>query len=79
MQEWDSSYKGVEVLSKALAEANSEEPLGQGRCTGFSGAVKAVKIKKSCSEGDCGHEHEQDEKIASKIEHKQMDFGKLER
>lgn len=85
MQEWDASYDGIDVLKKALNEANSEEPLAQGRCTGFSGSINVIKVKKSCGDGECEHEHKhehehaEDKKGASKVERKAMDFVKLER
>jgi hypothetical protein len=77
LQEWDASYDGVDLLKKALTEANSEEPVGQGRCTGFSGNIKAIKVKTSCGEAEC--EHKEDKKLASKIERRGIDFVKLER
>lgn len=77
LQEWDVEYEGVDVLKRTLAESSSEEPLGQGRCTGFGGGIKAVKVKKSdCHGEDCEHKHTA--KALHKLERKAMDFDTLE-
>ena len=70
-------YAGVDVLKRTLAESNSEEPLGQGRCTGFGGGIKAIKVKKSECDGD-NCEHKYAAKVAHKLERKAMDFDTLE-
>lgn len=70
-------YEGVDVLKRTLAESSSEEPLGQGRCTGFGGGIKAVKVKKSdCHGEECEHKHTA--KALHKLERKAMDFDTLE-
>ncbi|BDA46172.1 hypothetical protein COCOBI_08-2640 [Coccomyxa sp. Obi] len=74
-QEWDDDFEGAEVLKSMLAE--SKEPLGQGRCTGFGGGIKAVKVKRSrCDGEDCDQKHA--DKAASKLERKANDFDSLE-
>ncbi len=76
-QEWDADYEGLDVLKRTLAESNSKEPLGQGRCTGFGGGIKAFKVKKSDCEGEqC--EQKLAAKAAHKLERKAMDFDTLE-
>ena len=76
-QEWDADYEGLDVLKRTLAESNSKEPLGQGRCTGFGGGIKAFKVKKSDCEGEqC--EQKLAAKAVHKLERKAMDFDTLE-
>lgn len=76
MQEWDENFEGADVLKSVLAESSSKEPLGQGRCTGFGGGIKAIKIKKSgCQGEDCEQKHA--DKAAHKLERKANDFDSL--
>ena len=78
MQEWDADFEGVDVLKSVLAESNSKEPLGQGRCSGFGGGIKAVKVKKSggCDGEHC--EHKYADKAVHKLERKATDFDTLQ-
>ena len=70
LQAWEDNFDGSDVLSKAMVDAKgSEEPLAQGRCNGFGGGVKAVKIS--------GSDFEENEELA-KAERKQMTLYSLE-
>ena len=69
-QAWEDNFDGSDVLSKAMVDAKgSEEPLAQGRCNGFGGGFKAVKISGSDFE-----EHED----LPKAERKEMTLYSLE-
>ncbi len=70
LQAWEDNFDGSDVLSKAMVDAKgSEEPLAQGRCNGFGGGVKAVKIS--------GSDFEEHEELA-KAERKEMTLYSLE-
>lgn len=78
MQTWEDNYEGADVLSKVLVESSgSEEPLAQGRCSGFGGGVKVVKVSKGgCHEGNCEHSEHSEQ---PRGERKEMDLARLER
>ncbi|CAL5227602.1 g10604 [Coccomyxa viridis] len=51
-QVWEENYEGSELLS-----SGSKEPLAQGRCSGFGGGFKAVKVSSGCGDKEC-EEHQ---------------------
>ena len=64
------------MLSKALVlSKGSEEPVGQGRCSGFGGGFKAVKISGGCGGSEASEEHIEQPKAARK----EMDMFRLQR
>jgi hypothetical protein len=74
-QVWEGDYEGADMLSNALVDASgSKEPLAQGRCSGFGGGFKAVKVKKG---GYADEEHSIEKQ--AKAERKEMDLVALER
>lgn len=76
VQEWDADYEGLDLLKQTLAVSDSKEPMGQGRCTGFGGGIKAVKVKK----GGCHGDGSCDEKVHHKDhdEEHEKELGKHE-
>ena len=57
-----------------MLSKGSEEPLAQGRCSGYGGGFKAVKVSGGCSSESCEEHIEQ-----PKTERKEMDMFSLER
>ena len=57
-----------------MLSKGSEEPLAQGRCSGYGGGFKAVKISGGCGSESCEEHIEQ-----PKTERKEMDMFALER
>ena len=75
-QAWEGDYEGADVLSKALVlSKGSEEPVGQGRCSGFGGGFKAVKISGGCGGSEASEDHIEQPKAESK----EMDMFRLQR
>ena len=57
-----------------MLSKGSEEPLAQGRCSGYGGGFKAVKVSGGCGSEGCEEHIEQ-----PKTERKEMDMFALER
>ncbi len=73
MQVWEENYEGSELLSSANLKG-SKEPLAQGRCSGFGGGFKAVKVSRGgCTDGDC-----EDHQALPQAERKEMTLTTLQ-
>ena len=72
-QVWEDNYDGSELLSSANLKG-SKEPLAQGRCSGFGGGFKAVKVSSGGFAGEGSEEHQ----ALPQAERKEMTLSSLQ-
>ena len=70
---WDESDKGSELLS-SIDLGSPKQPLAQGRCSGFGGGFKAVKVS---SRGFADEESEEHQNLPQ-AERKEMTMLSLQ-